>query len=216
VYAYQIYLRQAGSDYGSNQGGTTAGFKVQSTFQWHSWAVTDGTVTPAQAKASTFGVRVGFDETGNQNSPSLEVDAFQIQAVYTVPDPTITGVSPSTGSTAGGTSVTITGTDLTNIVTAYFLGVAATSFSVVNSTTITCVTPAGSAGACDVGIETAGGAFYTALVNGFTYVSTSQTSRTLLTESGLPLFADQGGRLMIEGSGSGAGLKRLLRVFEEE
>jgi hypothetical protein len=83
VYAYQIYLRQAGADYGSNRGGTTAGFKIQSTFQWHSWAVTDGTVTPAQAKASTFGVRVGFDETGNQNSPSLEVDAFQIQAVYT-------------------------------------------------------------------------------------------------------------------------------------
>lgn len=83
VYAYQIYLRQAGADYGSNRGGTTAGFNIQSTFQWHTWAVADGTVTPAQAKASTFGIRVAFDETGNQNSPGLEGDTFQIQAVYT-------------------------------------------------------------------------------------------------------------------------------------
>jgi len=179
------------------------------------WGVT---LTASEVKASTFGFALRVIGADPDFYSICVVESVESRITYTpaASAPTVTSCDPSSGSTAGGTAVTITGTGLTNIVTAYFGGVAATSFTVVNSTTITCVTPAGSAGSCDVGIETAGGAFYTALVNGFTYVSTSQTSRTLLTESGLPLFADQGGRLMIEGSGSGAGLKRLLRVFEEE
>ncbi|WP_345739054.1 IPT/TIG domain-containing protein, partial [Prosthecobacter algae] len=71
--------------------------------------------------------------------------------------PTVTNVSPATGSTAGGRSVTITGMDFTGATAVTFGGTAATSFTVDSATQITAVTPAGSAGAVSVLVTTAGG-----------------------------------------------------------
>jgi T4-like virus Myoviridae tail sheath stabiliser/IPT/TIG domain len=71
--------------------------------------------------------------------------------------PTITSVFPVTGLTTGGTSITITGTNLTDATSVTVGGVAATSVVVVSSTSITAVTPAGTAGAKDVAVTTAGG-----------------------------------------------------------
>jgi hypothetical protein len=68
---------------------------------------------------------------------------------YVAP-PTVTAISPTSGSTAGGTSVTITGTGFTGATAVTIGGTAVTSFSVTNATTITAVTPAGSAGAASV------------------------------------------------------------------
>jgi photosystem II stability/assembly factor-like uncharacterized protein len=82
------------------------------------------------------------------------------------PPPTVSGVAPSTGSTLGGTSVTITGTNFTGATAVTFAGTPATSVSVVNATTITAVAPAGLAGTASVlvttpyGISTAN-TFYT-------------------------------------------------------
>jgi hypothetical protein len=79
--------------------------------------------------------------------------------------PAITGVSPANGTTAGGTTVTITGTNLTGATAVTFGGTAATSFTVDSPTQITAVTPARSAGAADVvvttpdGTDTEAGAF---------------------------------------------------------
>ncbi len=66
------------------------------------------------------------------------------------PVPTVSSVSPSSGSTAGGTAVTITGTNFVAGATVTFGATAATNVTVVNSTTITATTPAGSAGAVTV------------------------------------------------------------------
>ncbi|MBL9184803.1 MAG: choice-of-anchor D domain-containing protein, partial [Verrucomicrobiaceae bacterium] len=71
--------------------------------------------------------------------------------------PTVTSITPSTGSTAGGTSVTITGTDFTGATGVTIGGAAATSVVVSNDTTITCTTPAGSAGTASVLVTTPGG-----------------------------------------------------------
>lgn len=60
---------------------------------------------------------------------------------------TITAVTPATGAAAGGTSVTITGTNFTRATAANLGGSALTSFTVVNDTTITGVTSAHAAGA---------------------------------------------------------------------
>jgi hypothetical protein len=79
-------------------------------------------------------------------------------ALYTyVPGPTVTSVSPSSGSAAGGTSVTITGTTFTGATSVTFGGTAATSFSVVNATTITATVPAGAAGDASVIVTTPAG-----------------------------------------------------------
>lgn len=61
--------------------------------------------------------------------------------------PMVTDVTPNVGTAAGGTSVTIHGSNFTGAVSATLGGVAVTSFVVVNDTTITCVTGAGTAGA---------------------------------------------------------------------
>jgi hypothetical protein len=59
----------------------------------------------------------------------------------TVAPPTISLVTPNIGPTSGGTSVTITGTNYTGCTGVTFTGAAITSFVVVNSTTITGVSP---------------------------------------------------------------------------
>jgi hypothetical protein len=85
--------------------------------------------------------------------------------------PTVLSVAPPTGPQAGGTSVTVTGTNFatSGTVTVEFgAGNFATGVTVVNSTTITCTTPAGAAGAVNVVVTNPDTQFGT-LVNGFTY-----------------------------------------------
>ena len=78
---------------------------------------------------------------------------------------------PNSGSTLGGTAVTITGTNFAAGATVTFGGSAATSVVVVNSTTITATTPAGSAGAVTVTVTNLGPQSGS-LANGYTYVVT--------------------------------------------
>jgi len=75
------------------------------------------------------------------------------------PAPTITasGVSPNTGSTSGGTTVTITGTGFTGVTTAVTFGGTAASFTVNSLTQITATTPAHAAGTVDVTVTTGAG-----------------------------------------------------------
>lgn len=82
--------------------------------------------------------------------------------------PTAASVTPGSGPSSGGTSVTITGTGLAST-TAVTLGGTPASFAVLNSTTVVAVTPPGSAGAVDVVVTTDGGS--ATVVDGFTYVS---------------------------------------------
>jgi len=72
-------------------------------------------------------------------------DGQSATATYTYVNPTIsiTSVSPNTGSTAGGTAVTISGANFQTGATVTFGGVAATNINVVNATTITASTPVG-------------------------------------------------------------------------
>ncbi|MBX9452656.1 MAG: cadherin-like beta sandwich domain-containing protein [Mesorhizobium sp.] len=83
--------------------------------------------------------------------------------------PSITNISPNNGPEAGGTSVTITGTNFTGATAVTFGGTAAASFAVNSSTTISAVTPAGTAGAVDVAVTTPGGT--NTETGGFTYTA---------------------------------------------
>jgi hypothetical protein len=87
---------------------------------------------------------------------------------YVAP-PTVSSVSPSSGPTVGGTSVTITGTNLSGATGVTIGGAAATGFVVVSNTTITAMTPAGAAGTASVVVTTSGGS--NAANTLFTYVA---------------------------------------------
>jgi hypothetical protein len=81
-------------------------------------------------------------------------------AQYTPPPPTVTAVSPSSGTTLGGTSVLISGTNLlqpTGVPTVTIGGAAATNVQNFDATAITAVTPSGTAGAADVVVTTSYG-----------------------------------------------------------
>ena len=91
--------------------------------------------------------------------------------------PTLTDVSPATGPTAGGTTVTLTGTNFVAGATTVSVGGNSATNILVNSTTsLTATTPAGAAGSADVRVTTAAG--YVPLVAAFTY-SSAGTAPTL-------------------------------------
>src|SRR5271170_6024819 len=66
------------------------------------------------------------------------------------PAPTLSSISPQSGSTAGGTSVSLSGSNFLAGATVSFDASAATSVSVVKATTITAVTPPHAAGEANV------------------------------------------------------------------
>ncbi|MGH9361801.1 MAG: IPT/TIG domain-containing protein, partial [Thermoanaerobaculia bacterium] len=86
-----------------------------------------------------------------------------------VVNPTIAAVTPQSGSTAGGTPITITGTGFLAGATVTLGGVPATSVNVVSSTTITAVTGAHATGAVNLVVTNPNGGSAT-LVSAFFYM----------------------------------------------
>ncbi|MGA8212551.1 MAG: galactose oxidase-like domain-containing protein, partial [Candidatus Sulfotelmatobacter sp.] len=84
--------------------------------------------------------------------------------------PMVSSVLPNSGSTAGGTAVTISGANFAAGATVTFGGTVATNVVAVNSTTITATTPAHAAGAVTVTVTVNGQSGN--LANGFTYNGT--------------------------------------------
>jgi formylglycine-generating enzyme required for sulfatase activity len=95
-----------------------------------------------------------------------------------LPAPTLASVSPSTGPAFGSTLITLTGTNLTGATDVTVGGVAASKVQVINATTVTAVTPAGTVGATSVGVTTPGGT--ASLVGAFTYTAVVPSWATLI------------------------------------
>jgi hypothetical protein len=89
--------------------------------------------------------------------------------------PTVTSVTPNTGTTAGGTSVTIAGSGFVAGATLSFGGSAATGVTVTNAASITATTPARGAGMVNVIVTNPDGQAGT-LANGFTFAGATSTS----------------------------------------
>ena len=82
----------------------------------------------------------------------------------------VTGISPAYGPEAGGTFVTITGTDLLGATAVKFGTTAATDFTVDSGTQINATAPAGS-GTADIIVTTPGGPSATGAADRFTWVA---------------------------------------------
>jgi hypothetical protein len=78
------------------------------------------------------------------------------QFTYVNPPPALTAISPNNGPTGGGTTVTITGTNLAGATTVRFGGTNAT-ITADSATQITVTSPPGNAGTVSVTVTTASG-----------------------------------------------------------
>ncbi|WP_376691262.1 IPT/TIG domain-containing protein [Wenzhouxiangella sp. EGI_FJ10409] len=85
-----------------------------------------------------------------------------------VPPPSIASVTPNSGTEAGGTDITITGSGFQSGATVTIGGAACAGIVVVDDTTITCTTPPGAEGPVDVVVENPD-AQISRLQGGFTY-----------------------------------------------
>jgi pimeloyl-ACP methyl ester carboxylesterase len=85
--------------------------------------------------------------------------------------PAVTSLTPTSGPSAGGTRVTITGTNFMEGASVTFGGILATEVVVESPTVITCVSPEHSAGVVDVVVATsAGSSSVQGSVDDYTYV----------------------------------------------
>ena len=88
--------------------------------------------------------------------------------------PTVSSISPTSGSTAGGTAFTVSGSGLAAATGVSFCGVAATSVvAAAGGTSVSGITPAGAAGACPVVVSLPASTL--SVPGGFTYVAPATT-----------------------------------------
>ncbi|WP_243257923.1 Ig-like domain repeat protein [Rhizobium skierniewicense] len=146
------------------------------------------TVTPTASNGGSIKIN-GATATSAQGYPvalnpgpnniEIEVTAadnvtkqtYSLTVTRAAAPPTVTNISPSTGKTAGETSVTITGTDFTGATSVTIGGELATNVDVESATEITATTPANGVGAVDVVVTTPAG--NGTLSNGFTYTKST-------------------------------------------
>jgi hypothetical protein len=122
---------------------------------------------------------------------SARTSADQYTYLAPPPPPTVTGISPNTGSALGGTTVTITGTGFTNVVYVSFGGYGAQSFTINSDTSITALTPALYDGIVDVTVQTlASGWSATSPADQFTYADTAPTVTSVSPNTGTAAGAD--------------------------
>ncbi len=93
----------------------------------------------------------------------------------------VTAITPSSGFYAGGTPITISGQYLASTTAVTIGGVPATDLVVVDSTTLTAVTPAGSVGAADVVVTGSKGVVTAA--GGFTFLAVATPTWATLIEA---------------------------------
>lgn len=132
-------------------------------------SVTSSSSITATTPAHAAGV-VAVTVTNTDGKSSTLNNAFTYTAANQ--PPTISVISPTSGSPAGGTAVTITGSNFSTGATVTFDGVPATDPNVVYSSVITAVTPAHAAGRVNVVVRNSNGQTAT-LPQGFTYTTAS-------------------------------------------
>lgn len=156
---------------GTNFTGTTGagGVKFGST-NATSYTVNSDTQITAVAPTGSAGTVDVTVTTSGTTSATSAADQY----TYVAP-PTVTSISPTAGPLTGGTTVIITGTNLSGATAVTFGATAATGFTVNSATQITATSPAGT-GTVDVRVATAGGTSATSAADQFTYVAAPTVS----------------------------------------
>jgi IPT/TIG domain len=200
----------AGSGTGNSQqvslfapGGTTP----LAAYSFSAQGLVDLAFTPDASELFAVTVTVSVSG-GRQPTVTRHYTLNIISSPVPTPAPAVTGVSPASGPTAGGNTVTITGTGFTNASAVSFGPAAATSFTVSSDTQITATAPPGAAGAVDVLVTVpATGSSTSSAADQYTYLApvctttvTGTSSKQLTVASGLTCLvnATQNGQVTVE------------------
>jgi IPT/TIG domain/PASTA domain len=101
-----------------------------------------GCAFPVSAPGNSVAYLEGGAADGTVFLPEEEEEGYRLNITATVlAPPTITTISPASGSIKGGTSVAITGTNLAELKSVSFGAVPATSFTVNSETQVTAIAP---------------------------------------------------------------------------
>jgi len=124
-----------------------------------------------------------------------------LAGAFTYVNTTVSTVSPPSGSTQGGTYVTISGSDISDNVSVSFGGVPATNVIVVDKDTVSVISPPNPAGTVTVSLDDGYGPYD--LLNAFTYIAPAPQINSIVPSSGLTAG---GSSITITGSNFQTGL----------
>jgi sugar lactone lactonase YvrE len=145
--------------------------------------------TPTTACVCTFTVSGTDSSVGGAVSFTSPTISLTIVAGA----PTVLGVTPAIGLAAGGTVVSVSGTNFTDTSVVSFGSAPATAVTYVSPTELTATAPAGT-GTVDVVVATAGGASAASVLDQFTYLAQpaalSDPVGTAVDDSGNLFIAD--------------------------
>ncbi|MBI2766858.1 MAG: IPT/TIG domain-containing protein [Chloroflexi bacterium] len=128
--------------------------------------VSDTQITATAPAASGPGV-VNVQVSNATNSSAV---SSANRYTYIAPGPTVTGLSPSSGPSGGGTIVTINGTGFSFATSVVFGGIG-TGFNILSDTQITVVSPPHAPGTIDVVVSNSGGPSTNTSADNFLYVA---------------------------------------------
>ncbi len=120
---------------------------------------------------------------------------------YTAPRPAVSGLSPNGGTTAGGSTVTITGTGLAGA-TGVLFGAAAAAITADSSTQITVTSPPGT-GTVTITVTTPAGTSLTTAAGHYIYTTHPKPTQSISFTA--PASGTAGGSAALSATGGGSG-----------
>jgi IPT/TIG domain len=155
--------------------------RIEGTFLTHPTSVTFGPMNEARTvKVLTTGRALSaIQPAGAAGTVNVTVTTPLGTSPVTGDDqftytnaPIVTAVTPGSGPTSGGTTVAITGLQMTTATKVTFGSMAATSFHVTSATKVTAVSPAQAGGTVNVTVTSPEATSVVGLLDQFTYTST--------------------------------------------
>ncbi len=163
---------------------TGTGFLAGATVKLGDVAATDVVVVSATSITAKTPAGASGQVAATVTNSDLLTGTLASAFTYAAPGtPTVTTVAPAAGPLAGGTAITITGTNFASGATVTIGSVAATGVVVVSATSITAVTPARESGG-QLAVAVKVGTVEGSLATGFTYQGPAPTARSLTPDEG--------------------------------
>jgi Protein kinase domain/Protein of unknown function (DUF3048) N-terminal domain/Protein of unknown function (DUF3048) C-terminal domain/IPT/TIG domain len=162
--------------------------------------VTSAAITTDSGKQVTGTGAGTVDITVTTPAGSSKITAAD-RYTYTAPRPAVTGTSPGGGSTAGGTTVAITGTGLAGA-TGVLFGSAAATITADSSTQITVTTPPGT-GTVAITVTTPAGSSKITAADHYTYTTRPEPAQSISFAAPASGRAGSSAALSAVGGGSG-------------